>query len=502
MRNAILILLCLLFFSGIIYAQPCIPQGDESSYGSNNVWIGYAYDNMDFTSYRGYVNEGNASSANFDENFGGDDVNYATNGCPVFTSTFSMRYKLTKNFASGFYIFTVGADDGYRLSIDGGVTWVINNWGDHGYTATTYSISLNSTCNMVLEFYENGGGNRVTFDVTAACTGSENTTIYGTNNVWNGYIYDGINFDLYSGMVSEGNAGSLNFDENFGGSNVSYTTSSCAVQTETFSARYRLSKNFIAGSYVFTVGGDDGYRLSIDGGNSWLVDRWNLQSYNTTLSPVVNLSGNYNLVLEYFENGGDNRVSVSVQALSILPVALTTFNATPKNNAVQLTWSVAAGSTPKQFEIERSNNAVNFNNLLTVAGSSNLQYTATDKNVSNGTWYYRLKITDINGSIYYSGILSAHIANVTGNIESQFYPSVVSNNVVLFKSNNTISNAIITTTDINGRVISRQNIAKIYPVVPVQLLLTTENNKLPAGFYIIKVSGTKGTLAMGKVIVQ
>ncbi|MGG9962696.1 PA14 domain-containing protein [Ferruginibacter sp. SUN106] len=502
MRNRIIFLLCLLFFSGSIYAQPCTPQGDETSYGTNNVWIGYAYDNIDFTNYKGYVNEGTAGSASFDESFGGDDVNYTTNGCAIFTSTFSMRYKLTKTFSNGFYIFTAGGDDGFRLSLDGGTTWVIDNWGDHSYTTNTYAASLNGTYNMVLEYYENGGGNRVSFDVTPACIGTENTSIYGTNNIWNGYIYDGINFDLYTGMVNEGTAGSLNFDESFGGSNVLYATSSCNVQTETFSARYRLTKTFAYGNYVFTVGGDDGYRLSIDGGATWLVNQWNLQSYNTTMSPVITLNGTYNLVLEYYENGGDNRISITAQALTILPVDLTTFDAAPKNNEVELNWSVGAGSTPKQFQIERSSNGINFSTVITTAATAGLQYTATDKTVTPGTWYYRLKITDISGSIYYSKTLAARIETVLGNKEALFYPTIVTNNIVRFKSSSNISNATLTVTDINGRVVSQENIARIISGVAVALQITAPGNKLSAGFYMIKISGAKGELVTGRVMVQ
>ena len=502
MKPSIIILFYLLSFSHAGYAQACTPQGDETSYGTNNVWIGYAYDNMDFTNYRGYVNEGNAGSPAFDENFGGDDVTYNTNGCGVFTSTFSMRYKLTKSFANGLYSFTVGGDDGFRLSLDGGATWFINQWNDQSYTTTTNTISLNGTYNMVLEYYENGGGNRVSFDVQAACTGSENTSIYGTGNIWNGYIYDGTNFNLYSGMVHEGNAGSLNFDENFGGPNVLYATSSCNVQTETFSARYRLTKTFANGNYVFTVGGDDGFRLSIDGGATWLVNRWNDQSYTTELSPVVTLNGTYNLVLEYYENGGDNRVSIIVQPIVILPVNLIDFTALPKNNEVELNWSVAAGSNPKQFDIERSSDGIHFSTISTVPASSALVYTASDKTAVNGTWYYRLKITDTNNGILYSGIAAVHVRAAQGSNTILFYPSLVTGNFVMVKSSSTISNAAITITDINGRIIARQSMAKITADIPVRLPLIAENNKLPGGLYFIKVSGSGGEMVTGKVVVE
>src|SRR5450631_1941487 len=149
-----------LLSGGKISAQ-CTPQGNQTSYGTNNTWIGYAYQGQNFDTYIGYVNEGAPGNSNFDESFGGDQVNYNTNGCTVYTEHFSMRYKLTQVFASGNYQFTTGGDDGYRFSLDGGATWAINNWGDHGYTTSTYSVALSGSVNMVLEYYENGGGNRV-----------------------------------------------------------------------------------------------------------------------------------------------------------------------------------------------------------------------------------------------------------------------------------------------------------------------------------------------------
>ena len=114
----------------ILNAQPCTPLGNQIDFGLNDVWIGYVYDNQDLTNYRGYIQEGTPGNPNFDESFGGDNFAFPTNGCTVQTETFSVRYKLAKTFANGTYDFTVGADDGYRLSLDGGLTWPINRWND------------------------------------------------------------------------------------------------------------------------------------------------------------------------------------------------------------------------------------------------------------------------------------------------------------------------------------------------------------------------------------
>ncbi len=254
----------IMFFNTWCVAQPCTPLGDQNTYGTNDVWLGYVYDNANITNYAGYITKGVTGNPNFDENFGGNAITYATNGCGVLTETFSVRYKLNKTFINNTYDIIVGGDDGYRFSIDGGATWIINNWSDHAYATTATSISLNGNYNLVLEYYENGGGNRVSFNVVPTCSASGSTAVYGTNNVWIGYVYDDINHNplSYKGFVNEGTVANPNFDENFSGNNTNYNTSACPIQTETFSVRYRLQKTFANGNYIITVGGDDGYRFS------------------------------------------------------------------------------------------------------------------------------------------------------------------------------------------------------------------------------------------------
>ncbi|MEJ0080116.1 MAG: hypothetical protein WDM78_03930 [Puia sp.] len=237
--KTILLSFALIIASTMSFAG-CIPAGDETTYGTNNVWIGYVYGGIAFNSYKGYVNEGVTASPSFDESFGGASVNYATNGCSVLTDTFSVRYKLTSNFADGDYVFTVGGDDGYRFSLDGGATWSVNMWNTQSYIATTYTVHLNGTYNMIIEYFENFIDNRISFDVVKACTGSGNPAVYGSNNQWIGYVYTGMNFDSYKGYVGEGSALSPNFDESFGGDNVTYGTSDCSINTNQFSVRYRL----------------------------------------------------------------------------------------------------------------------------------------------------------------------------------------------------------------------------------------------------------------------
>lgn len=497
-----LLLTTTLIIAALSVRSQCTTSGNETSYGTNNVWIGYVYNNANFNNYRSYVNEGTTASPNFDENFGGDDVTYNTTGCSIQTSTFSVRYKLTKTFTNGNYTFTVGGDDGVRLSLDGGATWVINYWNDQSYSTYTYTATLNGTYNMVLEYYENNGANRVSFAVAAICTGTENTTVYGASNVWYGYVYKGANFNTYSGRVTEGTSSNPAFDESFGGANVNYNTSACGVQTEDFSVRYRLTKTFAGGTYNFTVGGDDGYRFSLDGGATWTINNWTPHSYTSTTSSTMSLNGTYNMVLEYFENGGDNRVTFAFQTLSLLPVSIEAFTAIQRNKAVEINWAISSNSNPKTFEVERSANGSSFNTIGEVSSNNNsavLNYNYTDVNPLSGTSYYRLKITDLTNVITYSKIVSVQTITVADD-KIEVYPNVITGNDFQLKAHKNIKNATVSISDLSGRIIVKQNIGNIIAGQPVKV--STGNSKAGKGMYLVILMSNNAPVSTDKIIVQ
>lgn len=493
-------IIMLALLTGKASAQSCTPQGNQTSYGANNKWIGYVYQGNNFDTYKGYVNEGTTSNPNFDEDFGGSQINYSTNGCNVYTDNFSVRYKLKKSFSNGNYDFTVSGDDGYRLSLDGGATWVIDNWSEHSYTSTTYSVLLNGNYNMVLEFFESYGDNRVTFSVAASCTGNGNPASYGTSNTWKGYLYQGKNFDAYKGFITEGNNTNMNFDEDFGGSNTTFSTSNCSVTTEQFSARFRLRKTFSAGSYTITVGGDDGYRLSLDGGSTWVIDKWNDQSYNVT-TYTGTLSGSYDLVLEYYESGGDNRISFSLSS-GILPVTLTNWSAIPvAANKVQLNWKTATAINFHHFVLQRSMDGNTFSNIQAVAAHNNNSnteesYSYTDMVSFNGTLYYRLAMTDIDGSTKYSSVAPV---NMKSESMVKIYPAIIDNGTVYIESGKQVANSKIEIFDMNGRMMVN---ATINLGLSRQSLSLQSNGKPAAGSYIVRVTGNNEVLAKQVIIVK
>jgi Secretion system C-terminal sorting domain len=95
-----------------------------------------------------------------------------------------------------------------------------------------------------------------------------------------------------------------------------------------------------------------------------------------------------------------------------LPIVLTDFQAIAETGAALLQWTVSAGSDPASFDIQRSSDAVQFASIGSLSGGADSstpgQYSFTDHQPVAGANYYRLKMTDIAGNLFYSGIRSVN----------------------------------------------------------------------------------------------
>ncbi|OYU85437.1 MAG: hypothetical protein CFE24_01760 [Flavobacterium sp. BFFFF2] len=527
MKKALFVLFLQVSFA---FAQttPCVPAGDEQAYG-NDSWIGYAYDLATAASlpttpitgfpYKGYV----VRSEQFDQNLGTSALTASTL-CKNMTDKFGVRYRMTKSYAAGYYAITVGGDDGYMLSVDGGATFTITNWVNASYRTTTKTVYLNGSTSLVLDYFENTGNSRVSFAIvpcgapseapqsisgittvcqgaavtltasggfekpgavyqwgkgatvgssviagqTAAsitvnptatttywvrrvdaapcvaysdaitgvvtvkapstaptsisgnsfvclggsitlttsggtlqsgavyewgtgttvglnpiagaitnsitvspttattywvrrtesgvCTSSSagitkyvdvsipegNPTEYGVGQ-WKGYVYagngsqvanDAIFNGAYRGYVTE----SETFDRVFPGCQIS-AANLCGTYYTYYGIKYKMNKTFPAGYYNFSMGGDDGFRLSIDGGQTYAFSKWNVQGF-TTGSVTLYLNGDTNLVYEYFQGPFSiARVKMSVTACtpSEAPTAVDGVTTICKGTNTQLT---------------------------------------------------------------------------------------------------------------------------------------------------------------------
>jgi len=580
-------ILIFLFAFSSAKAQCPTPPGNQTVYG-NGTWTGYVYSGLDtnnppqnaFTSasYRGFITQ----AEQFDLDLGNGAVTGA-NVCGSYSDSFSVRYRMRKNFTAGYYSITIGGDDGVRLSADGGATWVISDWNYHSYQTATATVFLSGFTSLVLESYDQGGQYHVSFGYTlcatpstpptsisgnaAICAGSSttltatggtlstagvyqwgtgtvgnniiagetgvaitvspaaatnywvrrvdsgacsqttsavsqqvtvtpissaptgisgtttictgnsttltatggtlaagssyewgtganagqnvisgqtgasitvsptaNTTYWvrrvnggncgntpavtvmvtvnnptgdqissGTNS-WIGYVYstiDGNNpptnafSSTYRGYITQPEQ----FDMNLGsaaltGPNV------CVAQPGNFAIRFKMTKVWTPGYYTFTVGGDDGYRFSMDGGATWTLSNWADHSYASSQTASIFLSGSRNFVIEFYERAGDTRVVFNYTACTDISTPPTSISGSPSlcNTDGGVTLSAVGGTL--------ANNSVYQWGTGTNIGANviNGQTNQTIYVNPNATTDYWVRRYDVTCGVYTSGV--------------------------------------------------------------------------------------------------
>jgi len=137
-------------------------------------------------------------------------------------------------------------------------------------------------------------------------------------------------------------------------------------------------------------------------------------AFNLTTN-TFNTTGTYNLKLTANNLSG---CSLSFQTASIvvgtiLPLSLTSFEATAQGTGALLQWTTATEQNVSHFEIQRGIDGTVFAPIgnVTATGNSRLpeNYEYTDPSPGTGKVYYRLKMIDLDGSATYSKIASVYI---------------------------------------------------------------------------------------------
>ncbi len=113
----------------------------------------------------------------------------------------------------------------------------------------------------------------------------------------------------------------------------------------------------------------------------------------------------------------------------ILPVNIIGFKAWQQGTAVQLAWTALNEIDIDHYEVERSADARGFIILGNVAAKntgSSADYSFADYKPNAGNNYYRIKVLDKNGAIYYTQIINV-VININGGASIAMYPNPVIN---------------------------------------------------------------------------
>ena len=147
--------------------------------------------------------------------------------------------------------------------------------------------------------------------------------------------------------------------------------------------------------FHFSTGTDSTVRVMNDANNQIFTWTFNRQPLTVTFDP------NNNIVLK----------TATLTQIPPIPVELTSFTARAKDNFVILEWKTASELNNSGFEIQRKNpGSSEWVKAAFVAGhgTSNFinNYSYADYVSGLGTYYYRLKQIDLNGSFEYSNEIS------------------------------------------------------------------------------------------------
>ena len=111
-----------------------------------------------------------------------------------------------------------------------------------------------------------------------------------------------------------------------------------------------------------------------------------------------------------------------------LPVTLTSLAAVRQSSGAVVRWQTASEQHALRFEVERSMNAVDYQQVGSVAAAGNssgaLSYSLADATAGLGAYYYRLRQVDADGTFTYSApVLLAAAAGAGNALLSSLYPN-------------------------------------------------------------------------------
>src|SRR5262249_22981897 len=188
---------------------------------------------------------------------------------------------------AGQYRFTITADDGVRMFIDGQT--ILDAW--HDQAPTTYYVNVQVVAGVhtfQVDYYQGVGDASlfVSWDFLQV-----------QSTAWTAQYFN--NPNLLGAPVLTRLENSINYFWGFGSPDP-------AVPVDNFSARWTATLPFSAATYRFTLAGDDGVRLFID--NLTVIDQWHPETLTAYSIDVPLAAGQHTLRVEYFE--GTNNATV------------------------------------------------------------------------------------------------------------------------------------------------------------------------------------------------
>jgi hypothetical protein len=188
--------------------------------------------------------------------------------------------------------------------------------------------------------------------------------------------------------------------------------------------------------------------------NSLQTEDWTLPavpSRNATITVLASTGAN-----EQFKG-----IAFTPGSAASLPVELMSFNGSLIKNKAQLRWVTASERNARDFIVEKSADAKTFVAIGTVkakGGATQTTYDFNDETLSPYVNYYRLKMSDNDGTFKYSHVIALTFdKSKKGSIN--IFPNPVANTLTV-NHTEAEEGAIIRIVSLNGATVAQYNVAK------------------------------------------
>lgn len=193
-----------------------------------------------------------------------------------------------------------------------------------------------------------------------------------------------------------------------------------------------------------------------------------------------------------------------------LPIELLSFDASlSQDNKVDIEWVTASELNNEYFNVERSNDGINFEPIEKVKGAGNsnkeLNYSTIDNDPFDGLNYYRLMQVDFDGQHSYSDIRKVLVnknRNIADAVNMEVYPNPIlsgTNSVnLMFTGLGTNEEVLVVLTDIVGKEFYTKVIVTEESGDVISAIDTMSH--LPAGTYIITGSSNNNYFSKKLII--
>jgi len=175
-----------------------------------------------------------------------------------------------------------------------------------------------------------------------------------------------------------------------------------------------------------------------------------------------------------------------------LPITLLDFDAScAESNSINVAWTTASEIQNKLFEIEQSDNAVQWQKIGEEPGASNsntiLTYRATYSSRLKGASYLRLKQTDFNGLVKYFDPIYLNCVQSLGNSVSAV-PNPAADFTELRFTSDADDKIELSVYSVSGQLLLRS----AGRVGIGQTAIKLDLSELPAGIYYMNVNSANG----------